>query len=271
MTAQSAGTADDGVVQFVKMIPDGRPPKRADRSGAGYLPGRAMRYCDALTSATGYGYWVFPPIDLQLIWDGEQVYWSFGDAAAWLPLSGSPSGAIQFPGFADLFDSKAPADLQGYSPPFLTALPELGGVQIWTGLLARTRPGWSLLVRPPVNLPGIPGLTAWEGLVETDHWFGPLFSNFRITRTDFPVRIRSHAPFLQIQPVPQLAYRESVLNQASHGTVDDMTTADWADLGGVLLPDAEGGQQGGYAVRLRKRRACPHHAETMKAAVRGPS
>ncbi len=271
MTAQSGTAADEGVVQIVKLIPDGRPPKRADRSGAGYLPGRAMRYCDALTSATGYGYWVFPPIDLQLIWDGEQIYWSFGDAAAWLPLSGSSSGAVQFPGFSDLFDSKAPVELQGYSPPFLTALPELGGVQIWTGLLARTKPGWSLLVRPPVNLPGIPGLTAWEGLVETDHWFGPLFSNFRITRTDFPVRIRSHAPFLQIQPVPQLAYRESVLNQASHATVDDMSAADWADLANVLLPDADDAQQGGYAVRLRKRRACPHHAEILKAAVSEPS
>ena len=230
-----------------------------------------MRYCDALTSATGYGYWVFHRSICSL---SGTVSRSTGHSAT--PQLGfrcqeARAEQLQFPGFADLFDSKAPADLQGYSPPFLTALPELGGVQIWTGLLARTKPGWSLLVRPPVNLPGIPGLTAWEGLVETDHWFGPLFSNFRITRTDFPVRIRSHAPFLQIQPVPQLAYRESVLNQASHATVDDMSTADWADLANVLLPDADDSQQGGYAVRLRKRRACPHHAEILKAAVSEPS
>jgi hypothetical protein len=230
-----------------------------------------MRYCDALTSATGFGYWVFPPIDLQLIWDGEQVYWSFGETEEWLPLSGSPSGAVQFPGFADLFDGFAPPELRGFSPPFLTALPELGGVQIWTGLLARTTPGWSLLVRPPVNLPGIPGLTGWEGLVETDHWFGPLFSNFRITRTDFPVRIRSHAPFLQIQPVPQLAYSETVLNQTSQRTAADMTETDWADLGDVLLPDDDAVRQGGYAVRLRKRRACPRHSEMVRNVVEPPT
>ncbi len=254
-----------GVVEFVKLVGEGRPPKRADRSGAGSLPGRAMRYCDALTSATGYGYWLFPPIDLQLMWDGEQIFWSFDNAACWLPLSGATSGAAQFPGFAAKFDETAPEELKGFSPPFLTALPELGGVQIWTGLLARTRPGWSLNVRQPVNLPGIPGLTAWEGIVETDHWFGPLFTNFRITRTDFPVRLRAHVPFMQVQPIPQIAYREDSLNNLSVRSADEMTDTDWTDLGQVLRPDAaHEAHQGTYAVRIRKRRACPYHAEMLK-------
>lgn len=227
-----------------------------------------MRYCDALTSATSYGYWLFPPIDLQLLWDGEQIYWSYDNAAAWLPLSGAPSGAAQFPGFSDLFDEMAPAGLQGYSPPFLTALPELGGVQIWTGLLARTRPGWSLNVRMPVNLPGIPGLTSWEGLVEADHWFGPLFNNFRITRTDFPVRLRAHVPFLQVQPVPQIAYQDDILNNVPVRTPEEMTDEDWTDFSHVLMPDeAHEANQGTYAVRLRKRRACPHHADMLRQTV----
>ena len=256
------------IVEFVRLIPEGREPKRADRSGAGSLPGRAMRYCDALTTATGYGYWLFPPMDLQLLWDGEQVFWSFGDAAAWLPLTGSPSGAAQFPGFASEFDSMAPSGMEGYSPPFLTALPELGGIQIWTGLLARTLPGWSLNIRMPVNLPGIPGLTAWEGIVECDHWFGPLFNNFRITKTDFPVRLRAHVPFLQVQPIPQLAYQDDILNRVMTKSAGDMTQEDWDDLGQVILPnDAKEAHQGTYAVRLRKRRSCPHMKASLLAVL----
>jgi Family of unknown function (DUF6065) len=249
---------DAPIVEFFRLIPEARAPKRAERSAAGYLPSRAMRYCDALTSATGYGYWLFPPLDLRLLWDGEQVVWSYGDDERWLPLSATDSGAVQFPGYAAAFDAAAPEFLRGYSPPFLTALPELGGVQIWTGLLAKTRPGWSLSVRPPVNLPPIPGLTAWEGIVETDIWFGPLFSNFRLTRTDTPVQIRASWPFLQVQPVPQLAYRDETLASFACRSPSELSDADWDHLGQVLLPHPDHSvRQGAYAVTVRKRRMCP--------------
>jgi hypothetical protein len=219
-----------------------------------------MRYCDALTSATGYGYWIFPPMDFRLKWDGEQVFWSYGLDETWAPLSGTDSGAVQFPGYADAFDAAAPDSLRGYSPPFLTALPESGGVQMWTGLLAKTRPGWSLSVRPPVNLPAIPGIVAWEGIVETDLWFGPLFTNFRITRTDITVHMRSQIPFIQVQPVPQLAYREEILAAFACSEASDVSAAEWEQLGQVLLPHPDPDhsvRQGLYAVTVRKRRMCP--------------
>jgi Family of unknown function (DUF6065) len=266
MPLSEARTDQSRAVEFFRLIPEARLPKRADRSAAGYLPGRAMRYCDALTSATGYGYWVFPPMDIRLLWDGDQVFWSYGEDESWLPLSGTDSGAVQFPGYAARFDDAVPPFLRGYSPPFLTALPELGGVQIWTGLLARTRPGWSLSVRSPVNLPAIPGLVGWEGVVETDIWFGPLFTNVRLTRTDQPVHLRAYAPFLQVQPVPQLAYSEEVLASFSCAEASALTSEDWQRLGQVLLPHPDHEvRQGAYAVTVRKRRSCPvNHTDLME-------
>jgi hypothetical protein len=250
--------AEAPIVEFFRLITATRPPKRAERAAAGYLPARGMRYCDALTSATGYGYWVFPPMDIRLVWDGEQIFWSYGTDETWLPLSGTDSGAVQFPDFAAEFDAMAPETLRGYSPPFLTALPELGGVQMWTGLLAKTRPGWSLSVRSPVNLPGIPGLVNWEGIIETDLWFGPLFTNFRITKTATPVFIRAQAPIIQVQPVPQLAYREEILASFAVSEATGLPGADWERLGKVLLPHPDPSiRQGDYAVTVRKRRMCP--------------
>jgi hypothetical protein len=197
-------------------------------------------------------------MDIRLLWDGEQVFWSYGDTEGWLPLSGTESGAVQYPGYAAVFDAAAPEKLRGYSPPFLTALPEAGGVQIWTGLLAKTRPGWSLLVRPPVNLPPIVGLSAWEGVIETDLWFGPLFTNVRLTRTDVSVHIRAGAPLLQVQPIPQLAYREETLASFACSEADGVMEADWERLGEVLLPHPDRElRQGSYAVAVRKRRICP--------------
>jgi len=249
---------NDLIVEFFRLIRSTRPAKRAERAAAGYLPSRAMRYCDALTSATGYGYWVFPPMDIRLLWDGEQVFWSYGEDEGWLPLSGTDSGAVQFPHYEAVFDSTAPEALRGYSPPFLTALPEAGAVQMWTGLLAKTRPGWSLSVRAPVNIPAIPGLVSWEGIIETDLWFGPLFTNFRLTRTDMPVHIRAQVPIIQVQPLPQLAYREETLSSFACLEASDVSSDDWDRLGQVLLPHPNPVvRQGEYAVMVRKRRLCP--------------
>jgi hypothetical protein len=263
---------EDCTVEFFRLIQQTRPPKRAERSAAGYLPGRAMRYCDALTSATGYGYWVFPPMDIRLLWDGDQIFWSYGADATWLQLSGTDSGAVQFPNYAAAFDAAAPEALSGYSPPFLTALPELGGVQMWTGLLAKTRPGWSLAVRSPVNLPAIPGLVAWEGIIETDIWFGPLFTNFRLTKTDMPVHIRSQVPFIQVQPLPQLAYREEILASFACSEASDLSSSEWDQLGQVLLPHPDPDhsiRQGQYAVLVRKRRMCPFDPSALTDAKPG--
>ena len=256
-------------VEFFRMIRTARAPMRAKRAAAGLIPGRALRYCDALTTATSFGYWVFPPMDLRLIFDGEQIFWSYGEDERWLPLSATGSGAVQFPNYAAEFDETAPAALRGYSPPFLTALAETGNVQMWTGLLARCRPGWGLSVRAPVNLPAVPGLVNWEGLVEADVWFGPLFTNFRFTKTDQPVYIRSHMPILQVQPVPQLAYREETLNAFSCRDADEMTASDWDQLGAVLLPpDDPNSRQGEYAVTVRKRRACPFDHSLLQTAIK---
>ncbi len=215
-----------------------------------------MRYCEALTSATGYGYWFFPPVDLDLLWDGEQVFWSFSDTDEWFPLSGTDAAAIQYPGFSDTFDQLVPAALKGMSPPFLTAMPENGIIQVWTGFLAKTRPGWSLLVRAPVNLKPIPGLFTWEGIVETDLWFGPLFNNFRFIKTDTPVKLRANTPFIQVQPIPQVAYRDETVADFSVEDTSALGPEDWRRLERVLQtdPDPEA-RMGLYAVTIRKRPA----------------
>ena len=250
--------SDEPLVKFYRFVSAARMPKRADRSAAGYLPSRAMRYCDALTSATGYGYWVFAPTTFRLLWDGEQVFWSLGEDHDWSPLTGSDSGSVQYPDFSDVFDHSAPEFLRGYSPPFLTAMPELGGVQIWSGFMVKTRPGWSLNVRAPINLPSIPGLVAWEGIVETDLWLGPLFNNFRITKTNEPVLIRGGVPLMQVQPIPQMAYKDANLAQVTCDEFEALREDDWAKIAEVLLPSSDTElRQGQYAVEIRKRRLCP--------------
>ncbi|WP_428483460.1 DUF6065 family protein [Rhodopila sp.] len=246
------------VLQFHRLIEQARAPERADRAAAGTLPTRAYRYCDAVTSAAGYGWWVFSPIDMQLIWDGHDLYWHFDGASDWMPLS----PAAQFPDFAEAFDRIAPRSLQGCAPPFLTALPEPGLVQIWTGLMARTAKDWSLLIRSPANLAAPGGYSLYEGIVETDEWFGPLFTNLRLTQTHKPVHLKADFPLLQVQPLPREAYAERTLSATSIvQSMANMTDADWSAYHKtIVVPNQDQDRPfGTYAIAARRRRqgACP--------------
>ena len=238
--------------KFFRIIDTARAPVRADRAAGGTLPVRAVRHCEAVTSAAGFGWYVFAPMDLSLFWDGEAVFWSYAGTDRWLPLL-----AAQFPDLGPRFDAAAPAAARGATPPFLTALPEPGVVQLWTGLFARTAPDWSLLVRPLANLPSSGDFSLYEGIVEADLWFGPLFTNLRLTRTDMPVRLRADYPLAQVQPLPREAYADATLAaMASADGPEALAAEDWdAYIRSVVGPsDDPARPAGAYATAVRRRR-----------------
>ena len=238
-------------IVFNRFIPSARFPQRADRSAAGSLPTRAFRYCEPVASASAFGYYVFPPMAFSLRWDGSAIRWTYPGAEDWMLLT-----VAQFPHFVTEFDSHAPEEIRGFSPPFLGALQEPGHVQMWTGMVMRTAPGWSALVRPPANLPHKAGVEFYEGIIETDHWFGPLITNFRITRTDIPIEFDPNFPLLQVQPLPREALTDAGMN--NYELVPDLTglrAEDWDDYyDTVVRPNsAEKRPRGQYAAAARKR------------------
>lgn len=240
------------LVRFHQLVRGGLAPQRADRSAGGLLPTRAFRFCEPVTAASAFGWYVFSPISFSLLWDGTSVRWSYDGYDGWLAL-----GAAQFPHFAALFDEQAPEDVRGFSPPFLTVLPEPGVVQVWPGLMARTRPGWSLLIRPPANLPKAGPYEFFEGIVETDRWFGPLFTNVRLTKTDTPVLFDAAFPLYQVQPLPRSVYvDEDLSNFEKHDGLEGMTEKDWTDYRHTVLRDGKGKDAplGKDAIEVRRRR-----------------
>jgi len=254
----------DSIVRFYGLIEQARAPQRADRSAAGTLPTRAYRYCQAVTSAAGFGWWVFPPLDMSLMWDGADIFWQYDGSADWLPLMPS----AQFPGFAAEFNEAAPPALRDCSPPFLTALPEPGTLQLWTGLMARTAPGWHLHLRAPANLPLAGGFSLFEGIVATDSWFGPLFTVMRLTRTHMPVRLQADFPLLQASPIEWRTYGNDMLSRMAFARgVEALHAEDWdAYRESVVIPNEDPNRAfGRYAVaeRRRRRTGCPARTEAV--------
>jgi hypothetical protein len=239
------------VVTFYQAVPGCRAPIRADGSVLGTLPSRGFQYCEALRAASSFGWYVFPPIDFTLQWDGSQIIWTYRGAKAWYPLS-----SAQFPGYQARFDRAAPKHLRGFAPPFLTAVPEPGIIQVWTGLMVGSAEDWSILVRPPANLPRSLAFDLYEGIVETDRWFGPLFTNIRLTRTNVPVALNPELPLLQVQPVNRELYGNALEQFELVTGLDQLRPEEWSAYHQtVVRPNTDPHRrQGEYAVTSRRRR-----------------
>ena len=240
------------MVKFYRILPGSSFPQRADKSAGGTLPVRAYRYCEAIRTASAFGWYVFPPADFNLAWDGSETIWKFAYEEDWTVLD-----SVQFPDYIRTFNHHCPLDLTDAVPPFLTAGAEPGMVQIWSGLFCKTEPGWSLLVRSPANLPKSNNYEHYEGIIETDKWFGPLFTNVRLTKTDVPITFDAGYPLMQIQPLQQTTYSEDVFE--SIGTVDsveDFTPEDWESYRQTITKPGPGfeREKGYYAKMIRRQK-----------------
>jgi hypothetical protein len=253
------------VVTFYRAIPESFEPMRADRSALGVIPTAAFQYCEALTSASAFGWYVFAPMTFYLQWDGTDVIWSHDESDTWFPLT-----MEHFPNFPEHFDRTAPEDIRGFAPPFLSRSFFPGVVQIWSGLFVKTAPGWSLLVRPPVNLPRSQTFECYEGILESDRWFGPLFINVRLTATDRPIEINHKKPLMQVQPLLRETYSERQLR--SFRVVDELASLspeEWNGYRETVVRPNRGHYRavGAYAASVRRR---GRHAGAADAAAEPP-
>ena len=142
----------------------------ADASALGTLPVAAYQYCEAIRAASSFGWYVFPPADIRLRWDGSEVRcWQDGEWRSLVSLSLAGEALERWQEFA-------PDDLKDRPPPYLSSLFVPGIVQVWSGFLVSSSEDWSILVRPPANLTQSNAYFCYEGLVETDR-FGPVRSS----------------------------------------------------------------------------------------------
>lgn len=257
--SEAAESAPGPLVTFYRFAPQVRLPQRADRSAVGTLPTRAYRFCEAVAITSGLGYYLFPPMDFSLMWDGTRLLWKWAEQPDWAPFH-----SVQLPDYREYFDSVAPPDCRTFSPPFMSTLREPGIAQIWSGIVARTRPGVSLWLRAPINVPRSQHVEVFEGMIETDHWFGPLFNNFRLTKTDTPVDFSVEEPFLQAIPIPRDDYSEAAFNNYQLvAELKDLRPDEWdAFHHTVVRPNTqEVRPRGQYAVATRRRRRSIKTAE----------
>jgi len=247
---KSSSDGEKPLITFFSLFPGAPAPRRADRSLLGSIPLRAYQHCEPLAAASAFGWYVYPPIDFMLQWNGTEIFWKAAGAKKWKATT-----AVVLPGFANLYARSVPSRSSLQTPfPFLLARREVGHIQIWPGVLVQTRPGWSTLVRGPANLPRGPAYEVLEGIIETDWWFGPLISTVRLCRTDQPILFSASRALFHLQPVRKELYASKELDRFRlvEG-LSSLSEDDWERLETTINPHET--RTGLYAGKVRRARS----------------
>jgi hypothetical protein len=135
-------------------------------------PSRFANRCLPLLVANEAGWVLSNPFGFEATWDGGPT---------------RESVSIEFEG--------------GVVPPVANLDGHFGhGILTWVvPYLFRTPPGYNLLARGPANWPK-DGISALEGLVETDWSTATFTMNWKFTRPDHPVTFEQGEPFCMIVP-----------------------------------------------------------------------
>lgn len=238
------------VIRFFKAYPDAVSAIRADMTALGTIPSAALRYCEAVRTASSFGWYAFPARSINLLFDGTDTYMEH--ESGWERLDSEHAADPD-----QWWNHYCPEHLNDMAPPLVTSIGQPGYVQIWSGLLVQTRKDWSSLIRPIANTSQSGQYFCFEGIVETDRYGpAPLFINMRLLTTNVPISIDANEPLFQVQPVHRCCYDTDTLNDFQLVEPVDMSDDDWSGYRKTVRsvdPAINDHQQGQYAVQTRKR------------------
>jgi hypothetical protein len=257
-------------VEFFSIYKDAPLPTRASADLLGAMPVRAAQFCVPLKAASGSGFYVYPPVDFAVRWDGQRsdVSWldERGRTTGWEPLdsgtdvflpdSASVRAAVPAPRVGDL-DSVMDAG----GTPFINADPRAPfQMEITTGLIARTPPGWGILVRGLANWAPQRDHSVLDGFVETDWYRAFLPQIIRLTTPGAEVRFFRRMPMAQLHLVP-LAALQPELAETGNGGIAEWPEDVWREFVAARSPRHLHETRGTYASasrRAEKTDRCPY-------------
>ena len=194
---------DDFTLKVWRLHPDGCPIAPADRSLRGTAHPAGTRWCGPFTHANKTGWWLFPPVDIDITWQGGSEFeWELLS-----PYSDADNHLIRF--LLNEDDTSSANKWLGDEgrTKFSWGLVEEGVVQIWTGCIFETPPGWALQIRSPINC-GSDAFHVMEAMLETDWLQYDIWLNLAFHRVGEKVELRRDAwpPVAQLVPIRREAY-----------------------------------------------------------------
>lgn len=252
-------------VEFFLIDPDAPAPAPASSSVRGSLPSRAVQFCPPIMTASSFGWYVFPPLDFALRWDGRHTEWALiedNEPSTWYSLAGGHD--VARPDGARVLE-KVPAarrgDLafifgeSGEEVGFLNADPRAQNtIEVHAGLIMRTSPGWVTLTRSVPNWPHSPDYQLLEGVIETE-WYRSLIPTMvRLTTPGRVVRFYRSEPMMVVQVVPKAAATASASwREEPVAGLDAFPEEVWKEFVGTRSRRQAAPKPGGYLREVKRR------------------
>lgn len=197
---------EEFILNVWRLHPHGCPIIPAEKTLKGSANQAGVRRCGPFTNANKAGWWMFPPVDIDIVWRGGKDFeWEL-----LTPYADDDYQLIRF-----LVDDAAEARVHAWLPEggrtkFTWGLVEKGVVQIWTGCMFETPPGWGLHIRSPINFPPR-ACHVMEAVLETDWLQYDIWLNVIFDQRDQLVQLRREEwpPIAQIIPVRHESYDAS--------------------------------------------------------------
>lgn len=175
--------------------------EKAEKTCIGLANKGGVQWCGPYTNANKSGFWLYSPIDLDFTFDGENFHIHQSEdygpddyeivRSLIRPSDGSQIDKWCFPGVG--------------RTKITMGLVEKNVVQIWTGLIFETPPGWCLFIRDPVNFPKR-NFEIMDAILETDWMQYDIWMN--IVCSEGRIRIGKDLPIAQIIPVRRETFKE---------------------------------------------------------------
>lgn len=215
-----------------RLHPNGIRLVPADTRLLGEAPPGALRWCGPLTNANRSGWWVFPPLDIDIVYkslDEGSPYHEKYDTDPDCRAENMMYGSFDYRIVSD-YEHKEDLVIGEMLRPhhrfrdkqrqlYAFGDVEMNVATIWTGCIFRTPPGWCLLIRSPININLATPFRVQEAILETDWMQYDVWMNLKFTRHNEWASLRRDQkyPLAQLVPVkresydPRWALKESVL------------------------------------------------------------
>jgi hypothetical protein len=230
----------DSFVEFYSVYPDARLPSPASPDLSGAMPVRAYKYCLPLREAAGLGFYIYPPADFAVTWDGDKSQISFeseeSEITNWRSLEGGRDEYLPFS--ADIITPDLGARLKDFNRlftdrglSFINADPrQTERMEITTGIIARTPENWGLLVQ------GVHGLhrrldhDIIGGYIQTDWFRGYIPIIITVRKPNTIVRFFKSMPIAQVIPISRRSIQFESNQRTSCSGVAKWPSDIWDDF-----------------------------------------